>query len=83
VQPGYHAYECHLGDGTEITGLIASETATSITFRLADGTTRAVLRRDIASLQGTRASLMPTGLEAGLQAQDLADLIGFLRAGGR
>jgi putative heme-binding domain-containing protein len=80
VQPGYYAYQCRLTDGTEVFGLIASETANSITFKLPDGTTRPVLRKEIAKLQSTRASLMPNGLEAALDVQKLADLIAFLRA---
>ena len=81
VQPGYYAYQCRLTDGTEVFGLIASETANSITFKLPDGTTRPVLRKEIAALQSTRASLMPAGLEAALDLQKLADLIAFLRTG--
>jgi putative heme-binding domain-containing protein len=79
VQPGYYAYQCRLTDGAEIYGLIAAETANSITFKLPDGTSRAVLRTEIASLQSTRASLMPAGLEGALDPQKLADLIAFLR----
>ncbi len=81
VQPGFYAYLCLLNDGTEIYGLMAVETANSITFKQLDGTARAVLRKDIASLEGTKVSLMPTGLEAGLTPQGMADLISFLRAG--
>jgi putative membrane-bound dehydrogenase-like protein len=81
VQPGFHAYHCRLADGTELYGLIAAETGNSITFKLADATTRAVLRTDIAELRGANVSLMPEGLEAGLSHQDMADLIHFLRAG--
>jgi putative membrane-bound dehydrogenase-like protein len=80
VQPGYYAYLCRLNDGAEIYGLMAVETANSITFKQLDGTTRAVLRKDIASLESTKGSLMPPGLEAGLTPQGLADLIAFLRA---
>ena len=82
VQPGYYAYQCRLTDGTEVFGLIATETANSITFKLPDGTARAVLRKDIATLQSTRASLMPAGLDAALDAQKLSDIIAFLRTGG-
>ena len=81
VQPGFYAYRCRLTDGTDLYGLIAAETASSLTFKLADGTTRAVLRNEIAALESTRASLMPAGLEAGLTQQSMADLIAFLRAG--
>lgn len=61
-------------------GLLSSENAVSITLKLPDATTRAILRRDIASLQSANISLMPEGLEAGLSKQDLADLIAFLRS---
>ena len=79
VQPGFFAYLCRLNDGTEIYGLMAVETANSITFKQLDGTSLVVLRKDIASLESTKASLMPAGLEAGMTPQALADLITFLR----
>ena len=79
VQPGFFAYLCRLHDGTEIYGLMAVETANSITFKQLDGTSLVVLRKDIASLESTKASLMPAGLEAGMTPQALADLITFLR----
>ena len=81
VQPGFNAYQAQLVDGTELYGLIAAETGNSLTFKLADGTPRLVLRKDVAALRGSNLSLMPEGLENGLQPQDLADLIGFLKAG--
>jgi putative heme-binding domain-containing protein len=81
VQPGFHAYNCRLSDGTELYGLIAAETGNSVTFKLTDGTTRAVRRADIDELKGGNVSLMPEGLEAGLSHQEMADLIQFLRNG--
>ncbi len=82
VQPGYHAYQCELADGTELYGLITTETGNSITLKSADGATRTVLRKDIKELRGANVSLMPDGLESGLSPQDLADLIQLLRSGG-
>ena len=81
IQPGFHAYTCTLGSGEQIFGLIASESAASVTFKLPDGSSRAVLRKDIGSLKSLGVSLMPEGLEAALTPQDLADLIGYLKAG--
>jgi putative membrane-bound dehydrogenase-like protein len=81
VQPGFHAYHCRLAEGTELYGLISAETGNSITFKMADATTRVVLRSDIAELRGANVSLMPEGLEASLSHQQMADLIQFLRAG--
>ena len=79
IQPGYHAYQCELADGTELYGAIAAETSNGITMKLADGTQRVVLRQDVKSLRGGNLSLMPDGLESGLTHQDLADLIRWLR----
>ena len=49
-------------------------------MKLADGTSKVVLRNQIATLRSQNLSLMPDGLEAGLTHQDLADLIAFLRS---
>lgn len=79
IQPGYHAYTCTLRTGEQLFGLIASENATSITFKLPDASLRPILRSEIGALQSTGISLMPEGLEAALTPQDLADVITFLR----
>jgi putative membrane-bound dehydrogenase-like protein len=78
VEPGYAAYSCTLKNGQELYGLLAAETANSLTFKLADSTTKVVLRTDIATLRSSNLSLMPEGLEAAMTKQDLADLIEFL-----
>jgi putative membrane-bound dehydrogenase-like protein len=79
VEPRYLAYNCVLTGGEELYGLIAGESGTSIELKLPDGSTRSVLRSEIAQLRGTKLSLMPEGLESGLSAQDMADLIRYLR----
>ncbi len=79
IQPGYHAYTCTLTDGEQIYGLIASETASSVTMKLADGSVKVVLRNQIDSLRSQNLSLMPDGLEAAIPQQGMADLIAFLR----
>jgi putative heme-binding domain-containing protein len=81
VEPRYVAYTCTLAGGEELYGLVVGETGNGIDMKLADGTTRTVLRADIASLKGATLSLMPDGLEAGLSHRDVADLIQFLRGG--
>lgn len=80
IQPGFHAYNCELKSGEFLFGLLASENAVSITFKVPDGTTKAILRSDIKSLKSLNLSLMPEGLEAGLSQQDLADLVSFIRS---
>ena len=80
IQPGYHAYNCEIKGGEVLFGLLASENAVSITFKLPDGSTRVILRSDLKSLRSVNLSLMPDGLEEGLTLQEMADLIAFLRS---
>lgn len=81
IQPGYHAYTCVLKNGEELYGVIASETANSLIFRLPTGAEQTISRQEIASLRASTTSLMPEGLENEMTAQELADLISFLREG--
>ena len=77
IEPQYLAYNLN-HQGETIFGLIQSETSNSLIMKLLDGTTRAVKRSEITSLQGTGKSIMPDGLEAGLSVEDFADLLKFL-----
>ena len=79
IQPGYSAYTCTLTNGEEFYGLVAAETANSVTLKLADGAQKIVLRNQLATLRSQNLSLMPEGLEAGLTHQQMADLLAFLR----
>jgi putative heme-binding domain-containing protein len=79
IQPGFNAYTCTLKSGEQIYGLVAAETANSVTLKLADASAKTVLRNQIATLQSQNTSLMPEGLEAAITKQEMADLIQFLR----
>ena len=79
IQPGFHSYNCLLKTGEQLFGLIASENGTSITLKLPDGSTRGILRTNIASLRSANVSLMPEGLEGAISKQEMADLIVFLK----
>jgi putative membrane-bound dehydrogenase-like protein len=82
IQPGYAVYECALDSGEQIQGFIAAETASSITLRLPSGTTRTIPRQEIRSMRSLGTSLMPEGLEVGLDLQSMADLLSFLASPG-
>ena len=81
IDANFISYIVTLKNGKVLTGLIAQETASSIT--LASPTTRpdVVLRQDIEpdGILSTGKSLMPEGLEKGLSHQEMADLLAFLR----
>ncbi len=78
VQPQYFNYVVVTNEGLSVTGMIGSETATSITLKRADGESDTVLRVDIDELHNTGVSIMPEGLEKQLTKQDTADVIAYL-----
>lgn len=80
AQPIYANYTALLTDGRIVTGLIAAETASTITFRRAEGREDIVLRDQIEELRSAGVSLMPIGLEKDLTPQQVADVIEFIKA---
>ena len=80
VSPNYLEFVVLTTDGLTHTGIIASETATSITLRQAEAKERTILRGDIEEIRSSQKSLMPEGLEKNLSQQDIADVISFLLA---
>jgi putative membrane-bound dehydrogenase-like protein len=80
VAANYVNYNVALDDGRVVSGIIASETAGSLTLRRAEGVTDVVPRSQIEAVTSTGLSLMPDGLEKGLTAQDFADLIAFVKS---
>jgi putative membrane-bound dehydrogenase-like protein len=78
VSPAYVEYAVILRDGRTATGIISSETATSITLRRTNGVQETLLRETIEEFAGSGKSLMPEGLEKKLTPQDIADLFAFL-----
>jgi len=65
--------------GRSLSGMIASESATSILLRRAEKAEDSVLRVQIESMRDTAKSLMPDALEQQLTKQELADVIAYLR----
>jgi putative heme-binding domain-containing protein len=81
VEPRYINYIATTNDDQTLTGLLAAESATSITLLGPEGKPSTLQRRDLKDLRSSNTSLMPDGLEAGMTAQDLANLMAFVRAG--
>jgi putative heme-binding domain-containing protein len=79
IAPAFTSYLVETKDGRIWAGLLASETATSVTVRMPLGQEEVVLRGDVAKIEAMPNSLMPTGLDAGMTPQDLADLLAYLR----
>ena len=79
ITVGYQSYSVVTIDGRVITGILTSETATSITLRKDGGLDQIVLRSDIDEMIASRVSMMPQGMEKQITPDDASHLIGFLR----
>jgi len=76
---GYQNYTVVTEDGRIFTGVLAAETATSITLKKEEGVEQTILRREIDEMEASSISMMPAELEKEVSPQDLADLLGYLR----
>ncbi len=79
VDNRYLNYQIVTKKGQTYSGLIAADTASSITLRRGEKTEDTILREQIDEIQATGKSLMPEGLDAQLSKQDMADLIAYLQ----
>lgn len=79
IDSNYVNYNITLKSGKQLTGLIATETASSITLKRAENQTETVLRQDIDEIQSSGTSLMPEGLEKAVSIEDMADLLYYLK----
>lgn len=80
VESKYALYLAETADGRSVSGMLASETATGVTLLGAGGVTETINRSQLVSLRSPGISLMPEGLEAALDGQKMADLLGFLQS---
>ncbi|HBH54339.1 MAG TPA: cytochrome C, partial [Planctomycetaceae bacterium] len=78
VNPQYVNYILQNKAGKSMTGLIAAETANSVTLRRQENQQDTVLRDEIDTLRSSGLSIMPEGLEKNLDRQAVADLIAYL-----
>jgi putative membrane-bound dehydrogenase-like protein len=75
----YLNYQITTKKGQVFSGLIAADTASSVTLRRGEKAEDTILRDQIEEIQATGKSLMPEGLEMQLSKQDVADLIAYLQ----
>jgi putative membrane-bound dehydrogenase-like protein len=83
VEANFRAYTVTTKAGRVFTGLLASESKTTIELFDAEGKKQTILRQDIEELLATNKSLMPDGFEKLLSRKDLTDLLAFLTQRGK
>jgi putative heme-binding domain-containing protein len=80
VKPQFLSYVLTTTAGRSLTGMIAAETANSLTVRKPDGSSESILRVNIEELRSTGISFMPEGLEKQIDLQAMADLLAYLNS---
>jgi putative heme-binding domain-containing protein len=76
---GYNQYTVITQDGRIFTGVLAVETATSVTLRKENAVDEVILRKDIDVMAASTNSMMPENLEKEVAPRDVADLVAYLR----
>ncbi|MEO8268968.1 MAG: c-type cytochrome, partial [Aureliella sp.] len=82
VEAKYLTYGVLTVDGRLQTGMLDTETGSSITLLSTEGKRETILRSDIEELRALGISLMPVGIEKDVSAADIADIIRFVQSAG-
>jgi putative heme-binding domain-containing protein len=85
VSNRYRGYDFELNNSDELSGLIANDAGELLTIQSGPAASliQTVKKADIRSQVPQRSSLMPSGLLNTLSAEEILDLLAFLKAGGK
>lgn len=83
VESNFKTYKVETIEGKSFSGLLASESKTSIEIVETDGKKRTIIRDDIEELVRSDRSLMPEGFEKSMTADEMKDLLEFLADRGK
>ncbi|MGI8604804.1 MAG: PVC-type heme-binding CxxCH protein [Verrucomicrobiales bacterium] len=78
VAPQFFTTNILTNEGEQLAGVQTHEDSSAITLRLAGGLEKVLPRLRVEKIERQSRSLMPEGLEAGLDHQGIADLLEFL-----
>lgn len=77
----YEYWHLTLKNGQTAEGIIAAKTGTTLTLRQLGGQERVIARADVKSLEASKTSAMPDGLEKSISVVEMADLLRYLKEG--
>jgi putative heme-binding domain-containing protein len=83
VEGNFRTYSIRTTDGIVLTGMLASESKTSLELINSQGKREVVLREDIEELIASQKSLMPEGFEGQMTKTEMTDLLEFLTSKGK
>lgn len=80
ITAGFNNYTVITDDGRIFTGVLAAETATSVTLRREEAKDTVLLRQNVETIAASAGSMMPENLEKEVTPKDLVDLVAYLRS---
>ncbi len=83
VEGNFRVYTVLTSDGLVLSGMLASESKTSLELFDNEGKKRAVLREDIDELLASTKSVMPEGFEKSIKPEEMTNLLAFLTKRGK
>ena len=83
VEANFRTYKVVTLDGLVLSGMLMSESQTSIELVDMEGKRHQIVREDIDEMQMSKKSVMPEGFEKTLNEQAMTDLLEFLTKKGR
>jgi putative membrane-bound dehydrogenase-like protein len=75
----YEYWHLTLTNGQTAEGIIAAKTGTTLTLRQLGGQERVIARADVKTLEASKTSAMPDGLEKSISVAEMADLLAYLK----
>ena len=79
ISHNYESYILVTAEGTVLTGVKVSDSATQITIKTAEAVQRTFKKEDLEEVIKQPTSLMPEDLQKNLSAKDLVDLVEYLK----
>lgn len=79
IDSEFTSYSVVTKQGKVFTGVLASESPTSVTLKMEKGGRETVLRNDIDIIKASRVSLMPSNLAEQITPAAMADLLAYIR----
>jgi putative heme-binding domain-containing protein len=77
---GFEPFTIATHDGHVHSGIVNRETSAAIVLIVPDGNEISIPRTSIEEIEPGRVSIMPRGLDANLNHQELADLVAYLQS---
>jgi putative heme-binding domain-containing protein len=79
IDSNFVNYTVTTKSGKSFSGILAAETAGSLTLKRGDNQSDTILRQDIEEITNTGLSLMPDGFEKSISIPEMADLLNYLK----